>query len=88
MQAASTNGPGSSRGSKYNTTVVDASEYAPQVVELASPTADPEQLPSRAEESTVSHSVVLPGRISEEERKSKWMKKLQMLRAKHGPPTS
>ena len=86
MQAASINGPGSSRGNKYNTAAVDASEYAPQVVELASPTAEPEQLPSRAEERTVSPSVMLPGRISEEERKAKWMKRLQMLRAKHGPP--
>ncbi|XP_064393828.1 pre-mRNA-splicing factor 38B-like, partial [Halichondria panicea] len=69
-------GHDSSSGGRYNSTRVDASEYAPQVVELSSL--------SHEQESPFSIDTKKEVLVPEEERKTKWLKKLQLLREKHG----
>lgn len=64
---------------------MDASEYAPQVVEL--PTASEE---TELENSPTTAPIrdLQAGRVSEEESRAKWLKKLKLLREKHRQPTS
>lgn len=63
-------------GSRYDCRSVDASEYAPRVVELSSSTVVEQQ------ESPPSTASNKDEKIPDEERKEKWLKRLQLLREK------